>query len=143
VQRLRGRSWRTVIDDLGLQILWRVDENGRYTAEWQVPIAAALGRYRFAVTARRYRLVSKPFRVSPSRALVVHPLGGGRVTLDYPAVDPMADLTERPAHAHGGTVLKVRRRSGTVFTLAPGTRIPAGAARDRYGNMNGMAATAK
>jgi neutral ceramidase len=143
VQRLRGKSWRTVTDDLGLQILWRVDDNGRYTAEWQVPIAAAVGRYRFAVTARRYRLVSKPFRVSPSRALAVHPLGGGRVTLDYPAVDPMADLTKRPAHAHGGTVLKVRRQGGTVFSLPPGTRIPAGAARDRYGNMNGTAATAK
>jgi hypothetical protein len=37
----------------------------------------------------------------------------------------------------------VRRRRGTVFTLAPGTRIPAGAARDRYGNMNGKASTAE
>jgi hypothetical protein len=64
------------------------------------------------------------------------------MTLDYPPIDPMADLTSRPAHAHGGTVLKVSRRGGTVFALPPGTRIPAGAARDRYGNMNGTAATA-
>ena len=143
VQRLRGKRWRAVTDDLGLEILWRVDDNGRYSAEWQVPLSAATGRYRFVVTARRYRLRSKPFRVSPSRALTVHPLGGGRLTLDYPPIDPMADLTARPAHANGGTVLTVRRRRGAVFTLPPGTRIAAGAARDRYGNMNGTAATAK
>jgi hypothetical protein len=76
-----------------------------------------------------------------SRALVVHPLGGGRVTLDYPPIDAMADLTARPAHANGGTVLSARRRRGTVFTLPPGTRIAAGAARDRYGNRNGAAVT--
>src|SRR4051794_1086935 len=151
VQRLRGKRWQSVTDDLGLQILWRVDDSGRYTAEWQVPLAAAVGRYRFVVTARRYRLVSRPFDVSASRALAVHSLDRGRVTLDYPPIDPMTDLTARPAHANGGSVttrsgvtkLTVRRRRGTVFTLPRGARVPAGAARDRYGNMNGKAATAK
>jgi hypothetical protein len=141
VQRLRGKRWRTVTDDLGLQVLWRVDDNGRYTTQWQVPLSAPPGRYRFAISAHRYRLRSKPFPVSPSRALVVHDLGGGRMTLDYPAIDAMADLTMRPAHANGGTVLGVRRRHGTVFTLPAGTRIPAGAARDRYGNRTAKAVT--
>jgi neutral ceramidase len=145
VQRLQGKRWRGVTDDLGLQILWRVDDSGRYTTEWQVPLSAPTGRYRFAISARRYRLRSKPFTVSPSKALVVHSLGGGRLTLDYPPVDAMTDLTSRPAHASGGSVragkLTVRRRRSTVFALPPGSRVPAGAARDRYGNRNGAAAT--
>ena len=47
VQRLRGKRWRTVTDDLGLEILWRVDDNGRYSAEWQVPLSAPTGRNRW------------------------------------------------------------------------------------------------
>ena len=149
VQRLRGKRWRTVTDDLGLQLLWRVDDSGRYTAEWQVPLSAPTGRYRFLVTARRYRLRSKPFKVSPSRALTVHPLGAGRLTLDYPPVDAMADLTSRPAHANGGLVkgfvaggtVTSRRRGGRLFTLPAGARIAAGAARDLFGNRNAAAVT--
>jgi hypothetical protein len=75
----------------------------------------------------------------------VHSLGGGRMTLDYPAIDPMADLTSRPAHANGGSVkagkLTVGQRRGTVFTLVPGAHVRAGGARDRYGNRNGKAVT--
>ncbi|MFL5302117.1 MAG: neutral/alkaline non-lysosomal ceramidase N-terminal domain-containing protein [Anaeromyxobacteraceae bacterium] len=143
VQRLRGKRWQTVTDDLGLEILWRVDDNGRYSAEWQVPLSAPTGRYRFSVTARQYRLTSKPFGVYRSHALMVHSLGGGKVTLDYPQVDAMKDLTARPAHANGGKVRAVQRRRGTVFTLSPGARIPAGAAQDRFGNTNGKSATVK
>jgi hypothetical protein len=147
VQRRAGRRWRPVTDDLGLQILWRVDDAGRYTAQWQVPLAATPGRYRFLVRARRYRLASKPFRVSPSTALIVHSLGGGRVTLDYPAIDMLADLTNRPAHADGGRVtavaggrtVSVRKRRGDVFAVPAGATIASGAARDRYGNRNGAA----
>jgi neutral ceramidase len=140
VERLRGKRWRRVTDDLGLEILWRVDDAGRYTAEWQVPLSAATGRYRFVVTARRYRLASKAFRVSVSRALVVHSRGGGRMTLDYPAVDALADLTSRPASADGGVVNGVVKRRGRVFTLAAGTPVAVGAARDRFGNRNGRSA---
>jgi hypothetical protein len=142
VERLRGKRWRRVTDDLGLEVLWRVDDSGRYRAEWQVPLSAAVGRYRFVVTARRYRLASKPFRVSVSRALTVHSLGGGRVRLDYPAVDALADLTSRPRSANGGVVNGVKKRRGRVFTLAAGATIAAGAARDRWGNRNGASATA-
>src|SRR4051812_6326016 len=135
-RRGRGR----VTDDLGLQILWRVDDSGRYTAFWQVPLSAPAGRYRFVVTGRRYRLASKWFRVRPSRTLVVHSLGGGRMTLDYPRVDALADLTSRPRSANGGVVNGVRRRRARVFTLRPGASVAAGAARDRFGNFNGAAA---
>ncbi|MEA2458122.1 MAG: neutral ceramidase, partial [Thermoleophilaceae bacterium] len=148
-RRTRGRGWRPVTDDLGLQILWRVDDSGGYTAEWQVPLGAAAGRYRFVVTANRYRLASAAFAVSASTALTVHPQGGGRLTLDYPPVDMMADLTDRPAHADGGQVrarsggrtVTRRKRRGQVFTLPAGATVPAGGARDRYGNRNGQAAS--
>jgi neutral ceramidase len=147
VQRRAGRRWHPVTDDLGLQIIWRVDDSGGYTAQWQVPIAAKPGRYRFVVRARRYRLDSKPFRVSPSTALTVHSLGGGRLTLDYPAIDMLADLTNRPAQADGGRVkaragrrtVVVKKRHGQVFTVPAGATIAAGAARDRFGNRNGQA----
>ncbi len=137
-----NKRWLPVTDDLGLQILWRVDDNGRYSAEWQVPLAQRLGRYRFVVTANNYRLASKPFRVWASNALVVKPLAGGRVALSYPPVDALADLTSRPAHPDGGQVAGVRRRHGHVFTLPPGATVGKGAARDRYGNRNGAALTA-
>jgi neutral ceramidase len=150
IERRAGRRWRRVTDDLGLEIIWRVDDSGGYTAQWQVPLDAPTGRYRFVVTANAYRLVSSPFRVRPSTALTVHPAGGGRLTLDYPPIDTLADLTARPAHAdgghvearlHGHTITRTKRR-GAVFTLPAGAVVPAGGARDRFGNRNGRAASA-
>ena len=53
----RKRRWRAVTDDLGLEILWRVDDDGRYTAQWQVPLSARaaqlpLRRHRAPLPAR-------------------------------------------------------------------------------------------
>src|SRR4051794_15926982 len=53
VQRLRGKRWRKVTDDLGLEILWRVDDAGRYTGEWQAPPWAPAGPPPRPVTPRR------------------------------------------------------------------------------------------
>jgi hypothetical protein len=135
----RGR-WRPVTDDLGLEILWRVDDAGRYTAFWQVPIGARLGRYRFVVTANRYRLPSSPFGVLRSTALRVQTVSPNRVALAYPTVDLLTDLTSWPSRAVGGEVraavgkrtVYVRRIVGTVFALPRGARVIS--ARDRYGN---------
>ena len=135
-------------DDLGLEMIWRVDDQGRYEAQWQVPLTAAEGTYRFVVTANRYRIESAPFRVSPSTALTVRTVAPNKVSLDYPGVDPPTDLTARPVHADGGRIdarrhgrrYRIKRRSGQVFSLPPGAVIPVGAARDRYGNRNGNAA---
>lgn len=147
-RRVRGR-WRGVANDLGLELLWRVDDHGGYTARWQVPLSARTGRYRFVITARRYRLKSRSFRVRPSTALRVRSLGGHRLTLDYPPIRMLDDLTPRPKHVstgrvraivRGRTVLR-RLRRGAVFRLPKGARIPKGAARDRFGNRNGKAAT--
>src|SRR4051794_35308256 len=147
VQRRVRRGWRAVTDDLGLQVLWRVDDNGVYTAEWEVPLTAATGTYRFVITANRYRLDSRPFAVSASHALAVEPASapGGRtaVRLGYPAAKENVDLTDRPAHATGGLVvfragrrtIRVRRVRGQTFSAPAGARVVS--ARDRYGNLAG------
>ena len=135
----RGR-WGAVTDDLGLEILWRVDDAGRYTASWQVPLDATLGRYRFVVTGNRYRLASSPFGVLRSPNLTVRTLSPNRVALEYPKPDPLTDLTNWPAQAVGGQVraavgkrtVSVRRVIGTVFSLPRGARVLS--ARDRFGN---------
>jgi neutral ceramidase len=114
----------TAADDLGLQVLWRVDDKGVYAAEWEVPRDAAVGSYRFVVTANHYRLASQAFRVTPATTLSVQ----GRA-VRYPDAVVNVDLTARPALADGA-VLK-----------AVGTTVAPGAARDRYGNCNGASAS--
>lgn len=134
IQRLAGGRWQHVTDDLGIQMLWRVDDNGVYTAQWQIPIDATLGTYRFVVSANHYRLASKPFTVVRSHSLVLSH-GGSRgadslVEVSYPPVDVLSDLTARPAQARAPLVVK------------PGTRFAPGSVRDRYGNVNGAVFTA-
>jgi hypothetical protein len=136
-------------------MLWKVDGEGAYRALWEVPRTAAAGRYRLQVRAKRYRLTSLSFRVRRARTLTVRPVpaaaGQVAVALDYPAAVRDRDLRHRPSSASGGVVrfkvgdrtVVVRRRRGTVFTVdvPPSTAvsIPAGAARDRHGNVNGAA----
>jgi hypothetical protein len=57
------RNGRPVTTDLGVEIMWLVDDDGVYTAQWHVPPTAIPGRYRFVVTAKRYRLASERFEV--------------------------------------------------------------------------------
>ena len=82
------------------------------------------------------------------------PPGSVAVTLDYPAAVRDRDLRHRPPSASGGEVrfqvgdqtVVVSQSRGTVFTVeAPaGTpvSVPAGAARDRHGNVNAAEFTA-
>jgi hypothetical protein len=147
VQRRVRRAWRAVTDDLGLQILWRVDDNGGYRAEWEVPLSAVAGAYRFVITANRYRLDSDPFAVEPSHALSVEevaaPPGRYAVQLGYPAAQENVDLVDRPQHATGGRVvfraggrkLAVRRVHGQTFSAPAGAEVVS--ARDRYDNVSG------
>ncbi|MDP9183422.1 MAG: hypothetical protein M3P04_11680 [Actinomycetota bacterium] len=111
-------------NDLGLQILWRVDDNGVYSAQWEVPRDAARGSYRFVVTANHYRLTSSAFTVTPATTLSVV----GR-TVRYPEPMVNVDLTWRPSLADGARL------------VATNGNVAAGGARDRYGNCNGAAAT--
>ncbi|MCU1588011.1 MAG: hypothetical protein JWN31_1504 [Frankiales bacterium] len=114
----------TATDDLGLQVLWRVDANGVYSTEWEVPRDAVRGSYRFVVTANHYRLVSAPFAVTAATTLSVV----GR-TVHYPDAVTNVDLTWRPALADGARLVSTNGK------VAPG------GATDRYGNCNGAAAT--
>ncbi|MCU1600453.1 MAG: hypothetical protein JWO22_1162 [Frankiales bacterium] len=106
-------------NDFGLQILWKVDDNGRYTAEWEVPRDQAPGSYRFLVQANHYTFRSAPFRVTPATTLSV-----AASKVRYPAAVTNVDLTNRPVYAHGASISS---------TTAPG------GPHDRYGNCNGGA----
>jgi neutral ceramidase len=161
VQRLAGRRWHTVDTDLGLRLLWRVDDDrpklngapryrsgelGTYTASWEPPPSAPAGRYRFVVTARRYRLASRPFRLRPARNLVASVQRAGTtatIRLSYPPVRPGLDFTARPPIAENGEAevsvdgraVTVRIRHGTgTLQAPPDARITIGAARDGFGN---------
>ena len=154
-RRARGR-WRTVDSDLGLNLLWAVDPADEYRAQWEVPLSAPLGRYRFVVTANRYKLMSRPFEVLPSDALVPKvvterlPEGATGIALAYPAAQVEKDLTHRPARAAAGRVAFRVGGHRRVVRIGKGGRflvssldgrvvVPAGAARDRYGNRNAAA----
>jgi neutral ceramidase len=145
IQRRTGSGWRDVDSDLGLNILWDVDDNGAYRAFWEVPRAAPAGRYRFRVTANRYGLTSRGFDVAPSLALRIQRVAGG-VKLSYPPAVVERDLTWRPPIGAGSVTFRAGGRdvivhagSGGVFHTPAGSGrvvIPAGGARDRYGNRN-------
>lgn len=155
-QQIGGR-WIMRDTDLGLAMLWSVDEEGRYTARWEIPRSAPRGRYRLVVTAKRYRLGSRPFQVNGTGELraVPAPADPGRVAvrLEYPAAIENTDLTFRPQFARGGVVrfrvggrtVAVRSRDERVFSVRvpPGASVtvPAAAGRDRFGNVNGHALT--
>jgi neutral ceramidase len=158
-------KWRTVDSDLGLNIVWVVNPDGVYRAHWEVPLDAAAGRYRFAVSANRYKLLSSEFTVAPSQALTAVPLaaaaGHVAVELRYPAAvsheavgepagDLEADLTARPERATAGRATflvdgrptTVRPDAGGVFTLeAPSghVELKPGGVVDGHGNANGNA----
>ena len=151
-RRVRGR-WVRYDDDLGLAMLWTVDDEGRHTAKWEIPRWAPAGTYRLVVTAKQYRLESRTFGVEPFRGLAVRQTGApeGRVavTLGYPEARRDIDLTSRPATAAQGTVffrvgdrrVRVRRTISGVFSVAAPAGVPVvvetGAATDAWGNTNG------
>jgi hypothetical protein len=156
-QRLVRGNWTTVDSDLGLNMLWRIDDGGHYTLEWEVPLDAPAGTYRLLVTATRYTLASGRFTVTPLAGLSVVPVaaapGFAAVKLTYPAPDPISDLTTPPAAAPGGSVrfivggrpVTARAASGGVFSVpAPAgatVSVAAGAASDAAGNFNAAAVT--
>ncbi len=163
-RRLANGGWQTVDSDLGLAVLWRVDENGLYLARWEPRLDQPLGAYRFRITANRYALTSNPFELSPNKGLrprrVAAPPGKVAVVLDYPRArvreeigDPVPDasasLTHRPPHADAGQVTFIVDGQQVTVQAGPGGRfevsanpgdqveIPAGAGRDGFDNRTG------
>jgi neutral ceramidase len=150
IQRRVKSGWRTVDSDLGLNILWEVNSNGTYRTYWEVPRDAPKGHYRFRVTANRYGITSRSFKVVPSTALTVkpyagpHPTGSFAVTLAYPTAVVEQDLTYRPPIRAGRVQYRIGGRKTNVhkapFVVRPfgsgSVVILAGAARDRWGNRN-------
>jgi hypothetical protein len=145
-RRERTKRWKTVADDLGLEIAWSSDESGAYVAYWEPSLHARKGTYRFVVKAKRYQLVSDTFRLSPSTALVPTVVDGA-VELRYPEAVEDEDWTDRAAAAVGGIVnfavgktrVRIRHHRTARFEIPKGedVTIPVGAARDRWGNSNG------
>jgi hypothetical protein len=135
VRRVDGASPVNVADDLGLQIVWRVDDSGRYTAQWEVPLDIAAGTYDMVVTANHYTLTSSPFTVVPSTALALTSAPAGQVHAGYPAAAENVDVTARPESVSGGTF------GGSPFSgaLITASTVAAGAVQDAYGNCNGAA----
>ncbi len=166
VQRRTPTGWTDSYTDLGSSIAWQVEgdeqvplgpgyvkqaKTGTYRADWEAPLDAAAGTYRFVVTANRYSLVSRPFRLRESRALralpVRAPQGQAAFVLRYPAAEPYADLTYRPFHSAGGSArvlvdgvaqtVHADRRGRFVLSARPGAQvqIPTAAATDGFGNV--------
>ncbi len=147
VQRRAHRRWRQADSDLGLRILWTVDEDGRYQARWEPPRNAKTGRYRFKIRANGYRLRSKRFRLRPARDLrakvVRRSAGRAVIELRYPRPVEDVDLTWRPRSAPirsaGIRAGSVKVRGTRIVVRAPAgrtVRIPRGALQDRWGNRN-------
>ncbi len=153
-RRTRGR-WTSEDSDLGLAMVWSVDDQGRYTVKWDIPRDIPRGTYRLLVTGKQYRLTSRNFRVFGSTTVKVERVASkpGEVTvgLTYPRAVRDVDLTYRPRYSAGGTVkfkvgsrtVTVKRKRSPFFTVkAPaGTNVtvPPFGARDRYQNANGAA----
>ncbi len=145
IQRLAGRRWLPFASDLGMQILWSADANGHYRAQWEVPLTAPPGRYRFVITGKRYTLASRPFAVTTG-AILTPKVSGDTVQLAYPQPYLLNDWTYRPQSAAGGSVTflvggrrrVVRAAEASAFPIPAGAHvsIPAHGARDRYGNTN-------
>jgi neutral ceramidase len=145
IQRHTGPRWRSTADDLGMEILWSSDSSGNYRAQWEVPLTATPGTYRFLVTAKRYKLASQPFVVIEG-AMLEPVIVGAAIELRYPQPFLLNDWTYRPAAAASGSItfitgrkrVVVRRRDATRFPLPAGANltIPARGARDQYGNTN-------
>ena len=145
IQRRVKHRWVWAADDLGMQLLWSSDANGHYVARWEVPLLATPGNYRFVVSAKRYRIASKPFAVAVG-AILAPRVAGNAVELGYPQPFLLNDWTYRPPTAAGGAItfvadgrrVVVRKRTGTDFPIPAGASvtIPPGGARDRYKNTN-------
>ena len=146
----RRSRWVRADDDLGLAMLWQVDDNGLHQAQWEISRAMPVGLYRLVVRAKRYRLESDSFNVRPRTDLRFEQrnASAGRVAVSmlYPEAVRDVDLTYRPRTAKfnivrfrvGSRVVRVRAHGRRVVSV----KVPAGqkvsvlAANDVHGNLS-------
>ena len=115
-RRTKRGAWRTADSDLGLSFIWR-EEEGSYTARYEVPASLRPGVHRLRVRSASYDLPTRPFTVARSDALVVRGVLRRRarrgtrllVVAQNPAPDPeRAVLWRSTTPAGGKAVLRVR-----------------------------------
>jgi len=149
----RGR-WRASDTDLGLGFIWR-EEDGDYTARYEVPAYEPPGRHRLRITSATYDLESRPFAVRRSRGLklrgVLRRKRGRRllVVAQQPPPDPERAILWRATTPSGGkAVLRVGKRRvkarwrprKLAWVARPARRVRRGARvtvlrlRDQHGN---------
>jgi neutral ceramidase len=139
----QDRGWSGVAVDADLDTLVRHRRDtldDRWSVDWDVPLDAPAGLYRFRVTGnayvdgalKPYEVVSRPLRVGPSTGLrvVSAEAGGGvvRVTAAYPEPDAQRSLLLRPPAVTSGTVrVTVRHAAGATSVASGGYDAVAGA----------------
>src|SRR5947209_11129226 len=107
-----------------MQIIWISNSKGRYSAHWEVPLAAVPGSYRFVISAKRYVLTSVQFHLRVG-AILTPQLSRGAVRLAYPQPFLLNDWTYRPRFASGGKIAflvdgkrrTVRRAGSSAFPI--------------------------
>ncbi|MEA2387041.1 MAG: neutral ceramidase [Thermoleophilaceae bacterium] len=118
LERMRRGRWRTSDSDLGLSFIWR-EQEGSYTARYEVPGSQPLGRHRFRIRSASYDLQTTPFDLRRSNALRVRgvrALRTGRrtrlvVLAQNPPPTPQRAILWRPTTTWGGTaVLRIGKR---------------------------------
>ncbi len=154
LERFARRRWQPSDTDLGLSFIWR-EEEGDYTARYEVPGWQRPGRHRLRITSATYDLQSRPFKVRRSKGIklrgVVRRRAGRRLVVvgQNPAPDPERAILWRPTMPIGGkAVLRVRRHRVVAhwrqrrfaWVARPPRRVRKGARvnvvrlRDAYGN---------
>jgi neutral ceramidase len=122
LERLRRGRWRTSDSDLGLSFIWR-EEEGSYTARYEVPASQPPGRHRFRIRSGSYDLQSTPFALRRSNGLRLRGVRARRagrrtrlfVLAQNPPPTPDRAVLWRPTTPWGGkAVLRVGRRRITA-----------------------------
>ncbi len=111
LERRDGDTWHTVDTDLGIRFLW-TEQNGTYTAHYDIPPNWPAGTYRLRVHGASYTLDSGAFRITPSHGLRVRGATlatvGGRTVLRFvaqnPPPDPDVSVLARSSSPRGGSL---------------------------------------
>ena len=111
LEREADDGWTEVASDLDIGFVWREDEDGAYTARYDVPPGLPTGTYRLRVRTAGGSAASSPVEVVPStglrlRGIRLEPTTPPTVAIvaQHPPPDPEHSLRTRPQQPTGGTV---------------------------------------